>query len=167
MKKNKRILRIITILFFIMYALLTLKFSNGLISNLQAYINLQLIPIMFWSFMILVSINLLIADTGFIKIGAIIGVVTGVLVLIFTMLNNTSTFDLVTSDKYQLIVETVGSPDTGRVIVYKKDNLFFSKFVGSALVADNYDLSYEIVGDSLILTKCSVNGCITDEINLE
>lgn len=167
MKKNKLILRIITISFLLMYVLLTYKFYNGFIANLQVYSSCQLIPIMFWCFMILVSINLLIADTGFIKIGAIIGVVTGILVLIFIMLNNTSTFDLVTSDKYQLIVETVGSPDTGRVIVYKKDNLFFSKFVGSALVADNYDLSYEIVGDSLILTKCSVNGCITDEIELE
>jgi hypothetical protein len=122
---------------------------------------------MFWFFMILASINLLVADTGFLKIGAVLGIVTSVFILGFQMVTNTSSFELVTSDKYELIVETVGSPDPGRVIVYKKDNLFFSNFVGSTRIDHYYDLSYEIVGDSLILTMCTVNSCITDEIDLE
>ncbi len=167
MKKNKFILRIITILFFLVYILLTFKFYNGLILNLQGYSMLQFIPIMFWSFIILTCIDLLIADVGFIKIGAILGIVAGSLILIFQMVNNTSDFDKITSDKYELIVEIEDLSDRVRVIVYKKDSIFFSKFVDSVIVRDYYNFSYEIVGDSLIITKCSVNSCITDEIDLE
>ena len=167
MRKFKFVLRIITILVFLMYVLLTFKFYNGLILNLQGYSRLQFIPIMFWSFMILACINLLIADTGFIKIGAVLGIIAGSLILIFQMVNNTSDFDKITSDKYELIVEIEDLSDRVRVIVHKKDSIFFSKFVDSVIVRDYYNFSYEIVGDSLIITKCSVDSCLTDEIDLE
>jgi hypothetical protein len=117
--------------------------------------------------MILACINLLIADTGFIKIGAVLGIIAGSLILIFQMVNNTSDFDKITSDKYELIVEIEDLSDRVRVIVHKKDSIFFSKFVDSVIVRDYYNFSYEIVGDSLIITKCSVDSCLTDEIDLE
>lgn len=167
MNKTKLVLKLMFILFLMMYIILTFKSFNGLIPNLQAYSNLKFIPIMFWLFVILFFINLIIADIGFIKLGAVIGIVTGVFILVFQMVYNTSSFDLITSSKYELIVETIVSPDIGRVKVYKKDSQFFSKFVGSVLVDDDYDYSYEIVGDSFIISMCNLNYCITDEIDLE
>ena len=167
MKRIKLGLILIMFLCFILYALLTYKFFNGYISNLQVYFSLQLIPIMFWLFIILVCINLLIADTGFLKIGAVFGIVMGVFTMTFQTITNTSSFDLITSDKHELIVEIVSPPDGGRIIVYKKDSLFFSEFIGAVRVDDYNTFTYEIVLDSFIITICTGDSCITDKIDLE
>lgn len=121
---------------------------------------------MFWSFIILVFVTMLVGDTGFLKLGAVIGVITGVLILVFQMVNNTSTYDLMKSDNYTLIVETDSSPGERSVNVYTKDSLFFSKYVGNVKIQDIYDTSYEMIGDSFIINKCTLNSCVTVEIDL-
>jgi len=101
------------------------------------------------------------------KIGAIMGIMTGVLVIALQMVNNTSKFDLIESGDYELIVERIGSPDPGKVLVYKRVNPLFSEFVESIQVSDNYDLSFEVVGDTLIINRCTTISCVPIEVELE
>lgn len=167
MMNKKRVLEVVMILLFLIYVLLTIKFSNGLILNLQAYSNYKFIPLVFWTFTIVVSIYLTQADIGFMKIGAFLGITTGVFIILIQMGNNTTEFDLIESDNYELIIEKVGSPDPGSITVYKKISPFFSEYVDTIQVADNYDLSFEIVGDTLIINRCTTISCVEIEIELE
>ena len=167
MKKKILTVRILILLFFLIDILLIIKLTNGYISNLQVYSNIHLVTAMSWLFILLVFLNLLLSDTGFMKIGGVVGIITAAFTLAFQMTNPTSSYESITSDKYVLIIETLGAPDTGKILLYKKENPFFSKYIGSMSVATYYDSSYEIVGDSFIVTKCTVNSCITDEIDLE
>ncbi|MDC0558789.1 hypothetical protein OAO42_00105 [Candidatus Izimaplasma bacterium] len=167
MKKTKLGLAVLIVLFLVLYVLLTCKLSNGFISNVQVYSRIQLIPLTFWIFVILIAVYVLISDSGFFKIGAIIIVATGLFVLTLQMVNSTSSYDTITTDEYDLVVEIVWAPSNETFNVYEKENIFFSKFVGSITVADYYDKSYEVVGDSFIIQKCTEVSCITAEIDLE
>lgn len=160
-------LRITILVLFILYVILAIKFYNGYIPNIQAYSNLHFIPIMFWSFIILVCYTFMMADSGFLKIGFLLGIVTGVLMLTFQFVNNTSSFDSLNSDKYQLIIEIKEMPSESILLIYTRDSLFFSEYIDSESVENVFDFTYEIVGDSLVITKCSVNGCVTSNIDLE
>lgn len=164
--KHKILSALILICIFI-YILLTIKFSNGSIANLQVYSRVHIIPIVFWTFIILLCVVLLISDTGFIKIGAFLTLATSAFALVFQMVNVVSTFETVSSENYDLILETISSTDSDRIKVYKRDNIFFSSFIGSTTLANYYDVSYDIVGDLLIFTKCTENSCLTSEIDLE
>ncbi|KFZ27272.1 MAG: hypothetical protein KQ78_00483 [Candidatus Izimaplasma bacterium HR2] len=167
MRKIKLGLNITSIILLILIIILLIQFSNGLILNLQVYMFLGVSYTMFWLLVILIGINILISDSGFLKIGAIIIIVTGVFTLVFQGINNTSTYELLTSDKYILTVETISYTNEEFISVYKKDNIFFSKYVGVIKVSHIYEFSYEIVGDTFIVTKCSGDLCITSELDLE
>lgn len=164
---KKLVLRIVIIFLFLMFVFLIIQFSRGLILNLQVYSNFKLIPLIFWTLIIAISAYLTLADIGFMKIGAILGIITGVLVILLQMVYNTSEFDLIESNDYQLIVETIGSPDPGSINVYKRVSPLFSEYVENIKVADNYDLSFEIVGETLIMNRCTSNACVEIEIELE
>ena len=163
----KRVLEIVIILLFSIYVFITIKFSNGMILNLQAYSNYNLIPLVFWTFTIVIGIYLTQADIGFMKIGAFLGIITGVFIILLQIVNNTSEFDLIESDDYGLIVEKVGSPDPGRITIYKKESPLFSEYVDTIQVASNYDLFFEIVGDTLVVSRCTSIACVEIEIDLE
>ena len=167
MKKKILRLSILAVLFFLMFSILSIKFYNGFIPNIQTYSNLQFIPTLFWLFLITIFTIIIAGDNGFMKIGAVFGIATGIIVIIFLIVNNSSSFELITSDKYELIVETENIPGITNINVYEKDGLFFSKFVDNAKIQDIYELSYEIVGDSFVITMCSINSCITLDIDLE
>lgn len=165
--KTKKVLGLVIILLFLIYVFLTIQFSKGLILNLQLYSNYNLIPFVFWTFTILLSVFLTLTDIGFLKIGAIMGIMAGVLIITLQMVNTTSEFDLIESNDYKLIVERIGSPDPGKITVYKRVNPFFSEYVDSIQVASNYDLTFEIIGDTLIMSRCTTIACVPIEIELE
>ncbi len=167
MNKMTIVLRIVTLLFLVLCSLLTYKLSNGLISNLQVYFRIRLIPFTLWMFIILIAINFLVADSGFIKVGAIILIFTGIFTIIHQMVNTTASYDIVTSEKHELLLETLEASSSETYNIYKKENAFYSRYVGSITVANYYDKSYEIVGDTFVVTKCTDISCITAEIDLE
>lgn len=166
MRKPKKILVLIATFLFFVYLFLLFKLYNGLILNLQVYSSLNLITLIFWSGIILICIHFILADIGFMKIGAILTFFTGLLVVIFQILNNTTSYDIVTSDKYKLIVEIIEEPGTIEFKVYNKENILFSEYVDSITIVDNFIVSYDIVGDEFIVTKCNINVCLTDEMEL-
>lgn len=167
MKKSIIVLRAITVLFLVVCIILTYRLSTGLISNLQIYSKIKLIPFSFWLFVILVCVNLLLEDTGFIKIGAIIIIFVGCFTLIYELVNTSTSYDLVTTDEYELLLETVEAQSSETYNVYKKDSIFYSRYVGSITVANYYNKSYEIVDDTFLVTKCTDVSCITAELDLE
>lgn len=164
---KKKALTIATILSFLMYVLLTVMFMNGLILNLQGYIDFKIIPIVFWGFIILLNLVFTMADIGFLKIAAFMGIFIAAFIILFQMVNNTSEFELIDSGDYELIVQRINSPDTGFVIVYKKTGPLFSKTIESIQVPHYYELNFEIVDEILIMNKCTKVSCIPVEIELE
>ena len=166
MKINK-ILIYTMILMLLIFIILAIMNVFGLIINLQGFFNYRITPFVFWTFFILMCLAVLIADTGVLKMIAILGVINGLLLLGFQVLNNTSEFDIIRSDDQTVIVERVGFPEPGEVNVYKQMNIFHSKYIGRVPVGHYHELSYEIVDDTLIITKCTQVSCIPMEVDLE
>lgn len=164
---RKKALIIVIILLFVLNIFLTIQFANGSILNLQAYIDFKIVPILFWGLIIAVSLYFTLADIGFLKIAAILGIITGVFVILFQMVYNTSEFDPFKSSEHELIIQRVNAPDDGFVHIYKKSGPFFSKKVESVRIAHYYELTFEIIGDTLIMNKCTEVSCIPVEIDLQ
>lgn len=167
MMKMKHILMVMIGLLFLIYVFLTIQFSKGLILNLQVYLDYKFVPLAFWSFVIVLGVYFTLEDIGFMKIGAIMVIIVGVFTIILQVVNNTSEFDLIESDNYELIIESINPPDPRSVVVYKKVSPLFSELIKTAQIPDHYDVSYEIVGDALIITKCTTVSCNSVSVDLE
>jgi ABC-type transport system involved in multi-copper enzyme maturation permease subunit len=166
MKKQRKILILSTIVSFILLIIVWTQEINGHILNIQAYLDLKIFLVLFWLSIGLLFILILISDTGFLKLGALLGLFTSVLVLIISLAINNTQFESMKSDTHKLVLEIIDESTYYELRVYEKENLFFSEIVKSTTVPKYYDFSYEIVGDKFIITKCGTSTCNTEEIEL-
>lgn len=167
MKKKLRILEISSAILFVIYIFTTYQYANGSILRIQAYSDLSLIPVFFWGAFLLIGIRIMKGDTGFIRIGIVLGLGLGCFVMIRQIVFNPYEFERIHVDNHDIIVLVETYPDDRYVVVYQKQNLLFSTFVGSVQVPLVYELSYELDGDTVIVYKCAEVSCVTNEINLE
>ena len=163
----KHALRIMIGLLFLIYVYLTIQSSNGLILNLQVNLDYKFLPLAFWSFVIALGILFTLEDIGFMKIGAMMVIIVGVFTIILQVVNNTSEFDLIESEEYELIIETVNPPDPGRVVVNKRVSPLFSELVETVQISDHYVVTFEITGDTLIINKCTTVSCNPVTVDLK
>ena len=165
--KRKTIIQLaIVALSFALYITLIVKNANGYLIRLQAYIDLPLITGMTWIFMMWLCIVILKGDTGFMKIGAGLGVFGSAFVLLFSIVSNEASYEMVTSSDYELIVEVIDMPLSQRINLYEQNDLFFSKYLDYVIVSTNYVITYEIVDDSFVIYKCLDTVCDTESIEL-
>ncbi|MBN2890918.1 MAG: hypothetical protein JXL97_03550 [Bacteroidales bacterium] len=166
MKKQRKILIISTIISFILLIIVWSQEINGHILNIQAYLDIEIFLVLFWLFFGMIFMLILISDTGFLKLGALLGLFTSILVLIISLAINNTDFEPMKSDNHNLVLEISDQTTYYEIKVYEKDNIFFSKLVKTTSVPTYYEFTYEIVGDKFIITKCGVSTCNTEEINL-
>lgn len=165
--KKKHIPVYIMIIFASVYVGLIIMLANNYILNVQAYFDFNIVPIFFWIFAFALGVKLIYSDIGFLKIGAVLGIATGVFVIAFMIRYSTSDYSIVESDEYTVIVNKVKSPDKEMVHVYRQDNSLFSKYIDSVPAADYFELSYEIEDDTLTITRCTDVSCVHVDVLLE
>jgi hypothetical protein len=142
------------------------KLSYGYMIMLQGYIDISIIRILFWVLLLIIFLIILTKDVGFIKLGAILGVFVCFYSLVSLYILNDTNFEIVSDDKYDLVIEFVDSPELRYIVVYQKQDLLFSKYVEQVTLGKHYDISYEINEDKFVITKCTEISCQTEEIDL-
>lgn len=166
MKKSTWITGIVIGLYIISYIIVTAKQMNGYILRLQGFIDIPILTVMFWLLVFWICYKAIIGDTGFMKIGAVLAATCGVFLLLFLFVSNERDYDLISSDDYELVVEIIHADNSKRVSVFKKEGLFFSKYVDYVVVSNNYELFYEIDGSTFKVSKCLDETCDIEEISL-
>jgi len=162
----KKLNYVIIILFLLFFVLLFQNINNQIL-RIQAYFDLSLITAIFWILVLLLSLKILYSDTGFLKIGAVLGIILTGVMFIFLMIIKPNQYDLVNSDNYEVIIEIDQSLDSRVINVYQRNNFFFSKKIHSFQAPDYYDYKYEIIESDLIISRCTEISCINEVISLD
>jgi len=163
---RKALIYIICLLLLI-YVLLTLLVSKGYILNLQVFINFNLIPLVFWMFVILAGLRVIMADIGFLKLGGVLIMATAFIILVTQLSYTNIKYESFNNENYELIVSVSENSDYHSVSVYKNVNLIYSEYLDTISVTVQYTISYEIVDDTFIVHKCTEVSCIDEIVELE
>lgn len=163
----KKAITYIAAILFIIFVCLTILESRGNILNLQVYININLLPLIFWLFVGFLGVRIVMADLGFLKIGGVLNVLVAFVILATQLSYNDIKFESLKSEDYELILSINRSSDNRYVSVYKKVNGIYSEYLDTISVTSQYSMSYEIIDDTFVLHKCTEVTCIEDVVELE
>lgn len=167
MKKTKRNISIAIISLLVVFLLLWIQELNGYILNIQGYFGLRWTLVVFWAFIALVFIRTMISDTGFLKLGSVLGVFTCGLILIVNYSIKDYNYEIVKSEEYHIVIEKVEENSSIVFNVYQRKNFLFSEYIDSINVHDYYEITYEFIDNRFIVTKCGVATCRSEEIILD
>jgi hypothetical protein len=112
-------------------------------------------------------LRVILSDAGFMKIGAILGIVLAFFMLLLVMVNKPVTYQRIASEGVELIIEVDDSLDNRVVRVYSKGNMIFSDEVKSVYISKHYTLTYEITEGNLLIRKCTEYSCIDELIVID
>ncbi|MCF7924011.1 MAG: hypothetical protein K9L64_02745 [Candidatus Izimaplasma sp.] len=160
-------INIMIIFLLIVFLVLIFQSSFEKILRIQGYVNVSLVATSLWLLVILVGIKLIYSDVGFIKIGAILGLCLAIYMFIFLFSYKPYTYDLVSSDQHEVVIEIDDSKAYRVIHIYSRENILFSEKIFEIPTQDNYDLEYEIIDDNLIFKRCTSISCIETIIPLQ
>lgn len=167
MKMQKKLIGYSIIMFLVIFLVLWIQELNGYILNIQAYFGLRLSLVSFWLLMTLIFVRVILSDSGFFKLGSAIGLLTCAIVLIVNFTIKDYQYEAVKSDQYQVVIEKVEVRSIIEFNIYQRDNFLFSRYVDKINAQTYYDITYELIDDRFVVTKCGVATCRSYEIVLE
>lgn len=166
MKKTKRRVLIFAFLILLVAIFFTIKDINEYMLRLQAYTAFHLIQTLYWVIILLLFVRVLIGDSGYLKMGAALGILVAIYFIMFRAATNEFEYTVLKSENYEVTL-VIGEGISGYdVMVYSKSDILFTKYIDQSKIDYHYDVTYEIVGDNLIIEKCTPNGCQIEEIQL-
>jgi hypothetical protein len=165
-KTRKRILLIILIALLVLIGLWILEL-NGIILNIQAYFNLRISLFVFWVFFAMIFWLILKSDTGFFKIGAMIGIFTAFVVLIINTAINDTDFQPLKSEDQKIVLEITDQPTYYQIKVYDRQNFLLSEYLDEVKVAKYYEYTYYIEDNEFVVERCGVSSCTYLTVPLE
>ena len=166
MKKNKKFISYSIIFSLVIFILLWIQELNGYILNIQAYFDLRFTLVIFWVLMAFIFIKIIISDSGFFKLGGFLGLCSCFIVLIINYSIRDYNYEMIKSESYHIVIEEVKVNSTIVFNVYQKRNFLFSEYIDNIKVNNHYDISYELIDNKFIVTKCGIATCRTENIVL-
>ncbi len=166
MSKSNKIILGVGFVFLIIYFLLTGKYIDYHILNIQAYVNESFVFICFILFLTSVFAVVLRSDSGFMKIGAVFGIFFTVFTLAFNLANPQYEYETLSSDQYDLIIKTEEIHGSLHISVYQREDVLFSEYVDKIVIDDHYETTLMIEANMFVIIKCTDLACQREELTL-
>jgi hypothetical protein len=166
-KKYFVYIRIVSLLFLIIGAILSTIYTEEKILSIQLYTALD-IPTLFYlfgGFMFIVSYAN--TEIGFFKFVIILGIVSITLAGILYISSNRTRYMLLENEDHRIIIQhTINEANTDYKFYKKDSGLFYIQFARNPKKI-TYETTITIDGDHIVLEKCSENFCYTDYVDLD
>jgi hypothetical protein len=160
-------MRVIAFLSLFVFAILAYNLAEGRIISLQGYIDFSLPMIFFWSSIFLICLELTKRDIGYLKIVTILLVFYSVLSLVLFAIRDNTDYEVYENNEHQAIVRLTDDEVRYNITVFCEDGNFFFKEIYQTRIGKHYEVSFEVIGNELIIERCNAGICLTDNVELE
>lgn len=153
---------------FVLFGVLLIVYSLEHILVVQRFISVSIPTLVFWVAALALSVKLTSLDIGYMKIGTILGMIVTLYAIVYGFVMTSDEYIHIRNEEYVLVIKIEETEGTNyRYNVYKKDTIMTSSYVGFFLLGPHYESTFEIVGDELIITKCTDVTCQEDVFQIE
>lgn len=166
-QKQFTIMRIISIVLFVLSIIIGTMYQNNKILSIQRFSGILITYTISMTAMLLLLISFFGTDIGFFKFVIILGLIATTLSIVLTTIHNRTRYQLLESDDYNIILQYTIKTENTKFYFYRQENAFVYYLFDESPNPTTYDSTITIEGSQIVIEKCNENLCFFEYIDLE